>query len=87
MAQRFWQILQAATTKELLFGCQTIITAIRLRRLVNLHLGITLWHQREEPGLCSVHVQELSLLTERGSRDRSDAVWRLFWPQTAQTAF
>lgn len=59
MAQQFWQILQATTTKELLFRCQTIITAIRLRRLVNLHLGIMLWHQGEEPGLCSVPVCQI----------------------------
>lgn len=70
MARQFWQILQATTTKKLLFHCQTIITAIRLRRLVNLHLGITLWHQGEEPVLCSVLVcqthrrEELNLLTE-----------------------
>lgn len=56
MAQQFWQILQATTTKELLVRCQTIITAIRLGRLVNLHLGITLWHQGEESVLCSVRV-------------------------------
>lgn len=64
MAQQLWQILQATTTKELLFRCQTIITAIRLRRLVNLHLGITLWHQGEEPVLCSVHVQYVRLTAE-----------------------
>ena len=58
MAQQFWQTLQATTTKELLFRCQTIITAIRLRRLVNLHLGITLWHQGEEPVLCIVHARQ-----------------------------
>lgn len=60
MAWQFWQILQAITAKELLFHCQTIITAIRLWRLVDLHLGITLWQQDEEPVLyflpvCHIH--------------------------------
>lgn len=43
-------------SSALLFHRQAIITAIRLGGLVNLNLGITLWHQGEEDVLCCVLV-------------------------------
>lgn len=56
-------IMQGTTTKKLLFHCQAIITAKGLRRLVNLNLGITLWHQGEETVLCGSYV---TFTAERG---------------------
>lgn len=90
MARHFWQILQAITAEELLFHCQTIITAIRLWRLVNLHLGITLWQQGEQPVLCFLpvcHTHHIRSRSCSGCRGRSEAVRRLTWPPITQAAF
>lgn len=90
MARQFWHILQAITAKELLFHCQTIMTAIRLWRLVNLHLGITLWQQGEEPVLCFLpvcHIHHISSRSCKGCKGRCEAVWRLTWPQITEAAF
>lgn len=56
MAQHVWQSWRAQPPKSsaVLFHCQAIITAIRLERLVNLNLGIILWHQGKEDVLCCV---------------------------------
>ena len=56
VAQHVWQACRAQPPKSsaLLFHRQAIITAVRLGRLVNLNLGITLWHQGEEDVLCCV---------------------------------
>lgn len=67
MAQQVWQSCRAQPPEisALLFHRQAIITAIRLGRLVNLNLGITLWHQGGEDVLCACTLVMLLWTTQR----------------------